>query len=112
MEKQKIKITKQAADDMNEIKCYILDTFKYRQYANDFAKGIKKAIMSLEYGAPGYKKMGYLYKGLAVYYKPYDTYIIVYYIKGNEVFILNILKDRMLWQSTIKRMPEMEEIDL
>lgn len=112
MEKQKIKITKQAADDMSGIKRYILETFKYRQYANDFAKGIKKAIISLEYGASGYKKTGYLYKGSAVYYRPYDTYIIVYYIKGNEIFILNVLKDRMLWQSTIKRMPGIEEINL
>lgn len=112
MEKLKIRVTLQATEDIKEIKRYILETFKYREYGNSFVTGIKKAISTLEYGASGYQKTGYLYKGSIVYIKPYDTYIIVYYIKGKELYVLNILKDRMLWQSTIKRMPGMEEIIL
>lgn len=50
MEKIKIKITVQATEDIMNIKRYILETFKYREYANNFVKDIKKAISPQEYG--------------------------------------------------------------
>ena len=46
--KYKIIITKDALWDIKSIKKYILDTFKYREYAENFSKKIKKAIKGLD----------------------------------------------------------------
>ena len=41
-----------------------LVTFKYREYAENFSKKIKKAIKSLNPFAEGYEKSGYEINGL------------------------------------------------
>ena len=45
--KYKIVISKDALLDIKSTKKYILDTFKYREYAENFSKKIKKAIKEL-----------------------------------------------------------------
>ena len=42
--KYKILLSKDALADIREIKKYILTTFKYREYAENFSGKIKKAI--------------------------------------------------------------------
>lgn len=82
---------------------YILKTFKYREYAENFSKKIKVAIKALDPFAEGYEKTGFLIEGLEVYYKPYSTYLIFFVVEGTTVTVIRVLKDRMYWQAIINR---------
>ena len=44
----KINISKDAFNDIASIKRYILSTFKYREYAENFSIKIKKSIQKLK----------------------------------------------------------------
>ncbi len=56
--KYKIVISKDALLDIKSTKKYILDTFKYREYAENFSKKIKKAIKELDSFPKGYEATG------------------------------------------------------
>lgn len=58
--KYKIVISKDALLDIKSTKKYILDTFKYREYAENFSKKIKKAIKELDSFPKGYEATGYV----------------------------------------------------
>lgn len=103
VKKYKVILSKDALEDIKNTKKYILDTFKYRQYAENFSKKLKKAVRSLSVLAAGYKKTGFVIENMEVYYKPYSTYLIFFVIQDDTVIIVRILKDRMYWQSIINR---------
>ena len=71
--KYKIVISKDALSDIKSTKNYILNTFKYREYAENFSKKIKKAIKELDSFPKGYEATGYVIEGLSIYFKPYST---------------------------------------
>lgn len=102
--KYKILLSKDALADIKETKKYILTTFKYREYAENFSKKIKKAIRELNVFPTGYESTGYVIEGLEIYYKPYSTYLIFFVVENNTVTVIRVLKDRMYWQSIIKKM--------
>lgn len=104
--KYKIILSKDALQDIKSTKKYILTTFKYREYADNFSKKIKAAIQNLNPFAEGYEKTGYVIESLTIYYKPYSTYLIFFVVDGTTVTVLRVLKDRMYWQSIIKRMKQ------
>lgn len=62
--KYKVVISKDTLLDIKSIKKYILDTFKYRDYAENFSKKIKKAIRELDSFPKGYESTGYVIEGL------------------------------------------------
>ena len=101
--KYKIVLSKDALQDIKNTKTYILKTFKYREYAENFSKKIKVAIKALDPFAEGYEKTGFLIEGLEVYYKPYSTYLIFFVVEGTTVTVIRVLKDRMYWQAIINR---------
>lgn len=102
--KYKIVISKDALLDIKSTKKYILDTFKYREYAGNFSKKIKKAIKALDSFPKGYEATGYVIEGLSVYFKPYSTYLIFFVVEDSTITVIRVLKDRMYWQSIIKKM--------
>lgn len=69
-------MTKEAINDIKETKKYILDTFKYREYAENFSKKIKRTINELATFPDGYEKTGYVIEGHTIYFHPYSTYLI------------------------------------
>ena len=99
--KYKIVISKDALLDIKSTKKYILDTFKYREYAESFSK---KAIKALDSFPKGYEATGYVIEGLSVYFKPYSTYLIFFVVEDSTITVIRVLKDRMYWQSIIKKM--------
>ncbi|MDR1771264.1 MAG: type II toxin-antitoxin system RelE/ParE family toxin [Hungatella sp.] len=99
----KIRLTSDARNDIAQIKRYILSTFKYRETAEVFSKNIRYVISKLSPFSKTYTKTGLLIQGLEVYYKPHSTYLIFFVVKENKVIVIRILKDRMYWQSVIKR---------
>ena len=102
--KYKTVISKDALCDMKSTKKYILDTFKYREYAENFSKKIKKAIKELDSFPKGYEATGYVIEGLSIYFKPYSTYLIFFVVEDSTITVIRVLKDRMYWQSIIKKM--------
>lgn len=90
--------------DIKNTKTYILQTFMYREYAENFSKKIKAAIKVLDPFAEGYEKTGYVIEGLEIYYKPYSTYLIFFVVENTTVTVIRVLKDKMYWQAIIKRM--------
>jgi len=105
--KYKILLSKDALQDIKDNKSYILKNFKYREYAENFSKKIKKAIKELDPFAEGYEKTGFLIEGLEVYYKPYSTYLIFFVVEDTTVTVVRVLKDRMYWQAIINRMKKL-----
>ncbi|MBR3606908.1 MAG: type II toxin-antitoxin system RelE/ParE family toxin [Lachnospiraceae bacterium] len=105
--KYKIFLSKDALQDIKDNKSYILKNFKYREYAKNFSKKIKKAIKELDPFAEGYEKTGFLIEGLEVYYKPYSTYLIFFVVEDTAVTVVRVLKDRMYWQAIINRMKKL-----
>lgn len=105
--KYKVLLSKDALQDIKDNKSYILKNFKYREYAENFSKKIKKAIKELDYFAEGYEKTGFLIEGMEVYYKPHSTYLIFFVVEGATVIVVRVLKDRMYWQAIINRMKKL-----
>lgn len=99
----KIRLTPEAKNDIARIKRYILTTFKYRETAEAFSKNMKRAISKLSPFSEAYTKTGLLIQGFDAYYKPYSTYLIFFVVQEDKVIVIRILKDRMYWQSIIKR---------
>ena len=102
--KYKIVLSKDALQDIKNTKTYILQTFMYREYAENFSKKIKSAIKALDPFAEGYAKTGYNIEGLEIYYKPYSTYLIFFVVEGTTVTVIRVLKDRMYWQAILRKM--------
>lgn len=102
--KYKVVLSGEALQDIKGYKAYILKTFKYREYAENFSRKMKKAIKSLTPFAEGYEKTGYNIEGMEIYFRPYSTYLIFFVVDENVVTVIRVLKDRMYWQSIIKHM--------
>ncbi|MBQ8802443.1 MAG: type II toxin-antitoxin system RelE/ParE family toxin [Tyzzerella sp.] len=100
----KIVISKDAIHDVASTKKHILNAFQYREYAENFSSNIKKAIQELKIFPKAYKNTGFTIEGLDIYYKPQGTYLIFYVVDNMTVTIIRVLKDRMNWQSILKRM--------
>ena len=65
-------LTRDTLQDIKNTKTYILKTFKYREYAENFSQKIKVAIKALDPFAEGYEKTGFIIEN-------------------------RVLKDRMYW---------------
>ena len=95
----KIEYTYSSRDDMRKIKKYILDTFQYREYAENFTNKMKAATKQLKSFPAGLNMIGYRYRGYDIYLEPFRTYLIFYVVDNvsRTVTILRILKDGMNW---------------
>lgn len=69
-----------------------------------FFKKIKKTIKELDSFPKGYEATGYVIEGLIIYFKPYSTYLIFFVVENSTIAVILFLKDRMYWQSIIKKM--------
>lgn len=100
----KINISKESLDDISSIKRYILSSFTYREYAENFSIKIKKSIQKLKLFPRANKKTEYSIEGLDIYYKACNTYLIFYVVHDQTITVIRILKDRMYWQNVVEQM--------
>lgn len=103
-EQYKVILSKDAVEDIKQIKQYILLKFKYKEYAENFSIQIKSAINALRVFTKACCRTEYIIEGYEIFYKPHSTYLIFFIIDGSNVIVIRILKDRMHWQSVIERM--------
>ena len=80
-----------------------MQTFRYREYAENFSRKIKSAIKALDPFAEGYEKTGYNIEGLEIYYKPYSTYLIFFVVEDMTMTVVRVLKDWMYWQAILRK---------
>ena len=108
----KIVYTYSSRDDIRRMKKYILDTFKYREYANNFTNKIKEAVNGLRILPTRFDTIGFQYRGYDIYMKPYRTYLIFYVVdnKSKTVIVLRVLQDGMDWQQIIKQWLQQGEL--
>ena len=99
----KIAISKAAIHDIASIKRYILQTFHYREYAENFSKKIKKAIQDISKFPQIFTKTGYEIQAYDIYVKICDSYLIFYVMEEAQITVIRVLKDCMNWQKIIKQ---------
>lgn len=103
--KYKVVIARSGKLDVKEKKKYILQQFKYRDYAENFSKKIKKAILALDTLPTGYNTTSFRYRGYDIYMKPFESYLLVYTVNetAKTVTDLRVMQDGMDWQHIINR---------
>ncbi len=86
-------------DVMNK-KRYIIENFKYRDYAQNFSAKIKKAAQGLD----TLPTTGVQYRGYDIYMKPNSNHLLFYTVDEEKmvVTVLRVLQDGMDWEYIIK----------
>ena len=97
-------LTKSAKYDVADKKRYILERFKYREYAESFSASLRKDVESLDTFPSGFGKVGFLYRGYDIYMKPINDNLLFYVVDEEikTVSVLRILQDGMDWQNIIR----------
>lgn len=62
--KYKVVIAESGKRDVKNKKQYIIQFFKYREYAESFSQKIKRAAMQLNTFPTGYETTGFQYRGM------------------------------------------------
>ncbi len=101
----KVVIAQSGKNNVKNKKRYIIQNFKYREYAENFSSRIKKAAEELAIFPTSYQLTGFKYRGYDIYMKSQSNHLLFYTIdddKGN-VTILRVLQDGMDWEYIIQR---------
>lgn len=101
----RVVITQKAKLDIKNKKQYIIEKFKYRSYAENYANNIKEAIRELDSFPAGYRDTGFNYKGYDIFIKPQSNNLIFYTINEEDkvVTVLRVLQDGMDWENIIQK---------
>ena len=101
----KVVISQSGKADVKNKKRYIIQNFKYREYAENYSSKIKKAAEELAIFPIGHHSTGFKYRGYDIYMKPQSNHLLFYTINDDKaiVTVLRILQDGMDWEYIIKR---------
>ena len=85
-------------------KRYIIENFKYRDYAQNFSAKIKKATQELDTLPTGYGATRFQYRGYDIYMKPNSNHLLFYTVDEENmvVTVLRILQDGIDWEYIIR----------
>ena len=103
--KYRVVIANSGKLDVKAKKRYILEQFKYREYAENYSQNIKKAAKELGIYPRKHEMTGFRYRGYDIYIMPQDNQLLFYTINEEKhiVTVLRVLQDGMDWQNIIKR---------
>lgn len=101
----KVVIAQSGKIDVKNKKHYIIQNFKYREYAENFSSKIRKATEDLATFPTDHQVTGFQYRGYDIYMKPQNNHLLFYTIDYNKgiVTVLRILQDGMDWEYIIQR---------
>lgn len=100
----KVVIAQSGKNDVKNKKRYIIQNFKYREYAENFSSRIKKAAEELAIFPTSHPLTGFKYRGYDIYMKPQSNHLLFYTIDDNGIVtVLRILQDGMDWEYIIQR---------
>ena len=106
MNKQyKVVIAQSGKIDVMNKKHYIIQNFKYREYAENFSIKIRKAAEELAMFPNSHQTTGFQYRGYDIYMKSQSNHLLFYVIDEDEdiVTVLRVLQDGMDWEYIIQR---------
>ena len=91
----KVVIAQSGKNDVKNKKRYIIQNFKYREYAENFSSRIKKAAEELAIFPTSHPLTGFKYRGYDIYMKPQSNHLLFYTIDDDNgiVTVLRILQD-------------------
>lgn len=94
----KVVIAQSGKTDVKNKKRYIIQNFKYREYAESFSVKIKKAAGELAIFPTKHQTTGFQYRGYDIYMKPQSNHLLFYTIDDdrNIVTVLRILQSFLL----------------
>lgn len=100
----KVVIARSGKTDILNKKRYIIENFKYRDYANNFLASMKKAVQELGTLPNGYDTTGFQYRGYDIYMKPNRNHLLFYTVDEEKmvVIVLRVLQDGMDWEYIIR----------
>lgn len=103
--KYKVVLAQSGKMDIIQKKKYMIQNFKYRQYAENYSQNIKNAAKTLNIVPTGYEKIGFQYRGYDIYIKPQNGHLLFYVVDETTltVTVLRILQNNMDWQFIIKK---------
>ncbi len=101
----KVVIAQSGKMDVLNKKRYIIENFKYRDYAQNFSVKIKKAVQELNTLPTGYGATGFQYRGYDIYMKSNSNHLLFYTVDEEKmvVTVLRVLQDGMDWEYIIRR---------
>lgn len=76
--KYKVVIAQSGKMDVMNKKRYIIENFKYRDYAQNFSTKIKNVAQKLDTLPTGYGTTGFQYRGYNIYMKPISNHLLFY----------------------------------
>ena len=99
----KVVIAQSGKMDVMNKKRYIIENFRYREYAQNFSAKIKKAAQELDTLPTGYGTTGFQYRGYDIYMKPNSNHLLFYTVDEAKmvVTVLRVLQDGMDWEYII-----------
>lgn len=103
--KYKVVIAQSGKEDVKNKKRYIIEKFKYREYAENYSAVIKKAVQELDTLPKGYDTIGFRYRGYDIYMKSVSNHLLFYVVDDDvdTVTVLRVLQDGMDWENIIRR---------
>lgn len=101
----KVQIAHSGKRDIKQKKQYILQQFRYREYAENFSKKIKRAVKKLEVFPTSYEVIGFQYRGYDIYLFPAAGHLLFYTVDDvmRVVTVLRVLQDGKNWKYIIKQ---------
>ena len=103
--KYKVVIAQSGKTDVAQKKKYIIQHFKYREYAESYSQKIRKATKELATLPTAFETTGFQYRGYDIYIKPQSNHLLFYTVDESAfiVTVLRVLQDGTDWQYIIKR---------
>ena len=104
-ERYKVVIAQSGKNDVKNKKRYIIQNFKYREYAENFSSRIKKAAEELAIFPTSHPLTGFKYRGYDIYMKPQSNHLLFHTIDDDKgiVTVFRILQDGMDWEYIIQQ---------
>lgn len=99
----RVVIAESGKEDVKRKKRYILDTFKYRDYAENYSRKIRQAAKELDSFPTAYERSGFIYRGYEIFYYPRASHLLFFTVDEmtKTVTILRVLQDGMDWESIL-----------
>lgn len=101
----KVVIAQSGKIDVKNKKHYIIQNFKYREYAENFSIKIRKAAEELAIFPTSHPTTGFQYRGYDIYMKPQSNHLLFYTVDDDKgiVTVLRVLQDGMDWEYIIQQ---------
>ena len=99
----RLRISKEAGNDVDRLAAYMLYSLKNEQASNHFLQQYYKQAQNLTLFPFGYREIGIKYQGYHIRIKPFLSYNIFSVVdsRKQQITILRVLKDRQNWNNIL-----------